>query len=144
MIPFLVLILRILATAALFGFLGVALYTLWRDLRFQSQMVTTRKIPAISLKLVNEPEDTLKAFTTADVVIGRDGSCDFIIPDETVSARHARLSYRYLQWWVEDLQSTNGTFLNDEKIETSTIIINGDELRIGQIPVLVEIQSLEQ
>ena len=144
MIPFLVLILRILATAALFGFLGVALYTLWRDLRFQSQMVTTRKIPAISLKLANEPEDTLKVFTTADVVIGRDASCDFMITDETVSARHARLSYRYLQWWVEDLQSTNGTFLNDEKIETSTIIINGDELRIGQIPVLVEIQSLEQ
>jgi pSer/pThr/pTyr-binding forkhead associated (FHA) protein len=143
MLPFLVLLLRILAAAALFGFLGWALYTLWRDLRFQSQMVTTRKIPAISLSLVNEPGDTRKTFTTGDVVIGRDGSCDFVISDETISARHARLTYRYLQWWVEDLQSTNGTYLNDEKVETATIIINGDEIRMGQIPVLVEVQSME-
>jgi len=53
------------------------------------------------------------------------------------------LNYRYLQWWIEDLQSTNGTYLNDEKIETSTIIINGDEIRLGQVVVLIEIQPPE-
>lgn len=143
MIPFLVLVLRFLAAAALFGFLGWALYTLWSDLRFHSRMVTTQKIPAITLSLASDPEESRKTFSTADVVIGRDNSCDFQIPDETVSSRHARLNYRYLQWWVEDLRSTNGTYLNDEKIETSTIIINGDEIRIGQIPILIEIQSIE-
>lgn len=143
MIPFLVLILRFLAAAALFGFFGWTLYTLWSDLRFHSRMVTTQKIPAISLSLASETEDSRKTFSNADVVIGRDSACDFQIPDETVSSRHARLNYRYMQWWVEDLQSTNGTYLNDEKIETSTIIINGDEIRIGQIPVLIDIQSLE-
>ncbi len=144
MLPFLIFVLRILAAIALFSFLGWALYTLWRDLRFQSQMVTTRKIPPIILSLANEAEDTRKTFTSSELVIGRDTACDFPLTDETVSARHARLSYRYLQWWVEDMQSTNGTFLNDEKVETPTIIINGDEIRIGQIPILVEIQSLEQ
>ncbi len=144
MLPFLIFVLRILAAIALFSFLGWALYTLWRDLRFQSQMVTTRKIPPIILSLANEAEDTRKTFTSSELVIGRDTACDFPLTDETVSARHARLSYRYLQWWVEDMQSTNGTFLNDEKVETPTIIINGDEIRIGQIPILVEIQSIEQ
>ena len=144
MLPFLIFVLRILAAIALFSFLGWALYTLWRDLRFQSQMVTTRKIPPIILSLANETEDSRKTFTSSELVIGRDTACDYPLADETVSARHARLSYRYLQWWVEDMQSTNGTFLNDEKVETPTIIINGDEIRIGQIPILVEIQSLEQ
>ncbi len=144
MLPFLVFILRILAAIALFGFLGWALYTLWRDLRFQSEMVTTRKIPPISLSLASGSEDTRKTFTSTEVVIGRDSTSDFPLADETVSARHAKLSYRYLQWWVEDMQSTNGTFLNDERVETPTIIINGDEIRIGQIPILVEIQPFEQ
>jgi len=143
MLPFLVLIFRFLATAALFGFLGWALYTLWRDLRFHSQMVTTQKVPPISLSLPNDPEESRKTFVNTDIVVGRDNSCDFQISDETVSARHARLNYRYLQWWVEDLQSTNGTYLNDEKIETSTIIINGDEIRLGQVVVLIEIQPPE-
>lgn len=143
MIPLLVLILRILAIAALFAFLGWAMLTLYRDLRFQSQMVTTQKIPPITLSLASDSEATRKIFTSADIVIGRDNTCDFIVPDETVSARHARLNYRYLQWWVEDLQSTNGTYLNDERVETSTIIINGDEIRIGQIALQIEIQALE-
>jgi len=144
MVPFLVFVLRILAAIALFSFLGWSLFTLWRDLRFQSEIVTTRKIPPISLSIASEPEESRKTFTSSEVVIGRDATSDFPLADETVSARHARLSYRYLQWWVEDIQSTNGTFLNDEKVETPTIIINGDEIRIGQIPVLVEIQPLEQ
>jgi len=144
MLPFLVFVLRILAAIALFSFLGWALFTLWRDLRFQSEMVTTRKIPPISLSIASEPEESRKTYTSSEVVIGRDAAADFPLVDETVSARHARLSYRYLQWWVEDIQSTNGTFLNDEKVETPTIIINGDEIRIGQIPILVEIQPLEQ
>jgi pSer/pThr/pTyr-binding forkhead associated (FHA) protein len=143
LIPFLVLILRILAIAALFAFLGWAMLTLYRDLRFHSQIVTTQKIPPITLSLASDAEATRKIFTNADIVIGRDNSCDFVVPDETVSARHAKLNYRYLQWWVEDLQSTNGTYLNDERIETSTIIINGDEIRIGQVAVLIEIQALE-
>lgn len=37
--------------------------------------------------------------------------------------------------------STNGTYLNEEKIETPTILISGDELRIGKIILIVEIQS---
>lgn len=143
MLSFLILVIRFLVAVSLFAFLGWALFTLWRDLRFQSQMITTRKIPAIILCTANEPDESKKSFTVPELTIGRENTCDFVVPDETVSSRHARLNYRYLQWWLEDIQSTNGTFLNDERVETPTIVISGDEIRVGQVILLVEIQPLE-
>jgi pSer/pThr/pTyr-binding forkhead associated (FHA) protein len=86
---------------------------------------------------------TQKSFTKAELIIGREPDCDFQIADDAVSTRHARLSYRYLQWWVEDLQSTNGTYLNDQRVETATVIIKGDELHIGHQIVLINIETTE-
>jgi pSer/pThr/pTyr-binding forkhead associated (FHA) protein len=143
MIAVLVLILRYALTVVLYAFLGWVIYTLWRDLRFQSQVVTTQEVPPITLAFEADVEGTQRVFTKPEVVIGRDSDCDFQITDEAVSSRHARLTYRYLQWWVEDLQSTNGTFLNDQRVETSTVIIKGDELRIGRQAILVNIETQE-
>jgi len=143
MLAVLVFILRYFLTIVLFIFLGWVIYTLWRDLRFQSQVVNTKKIPQISLALESDVDSSQKSFSKAEVVIGRDLDCDFQIVDEAVSTRHAKLTYRYLQWWVEDLQSTNGTFLNDQRLETSTVIIKGDELRIGRHIVLINIETHE-
>jgi pSer/pThr/pTyr-binding forkhead associated (FHA) protein len=39
------------------------------------------------------------------------------------------------------LLSTNGTFLNDERIETPTILISGDEIRVGKVLLEIEIQQ---
>ena len=79
----------------------------------------------------NSGETITQQFTTPEIIIGRDPSCELIVSDEMVSARHARLSYHNNQWWVEDLQSTNGTFLNDERVYTATVLIEGDELHCG-------------
>lgn len=143
MLAVLVLIIRYAIMASLYAFLGWMIYTLWRELRFQSQSVTTQKIPMLILGLENEPDSTRKKFTSAEVIIGRDRECNYQMEDEIVSSRHARLVYRYNQWWVEDMQSTNGTYLNDERVETPTVIIKGDELRIGRQILLVDIQSLD-
>ncbi len=143
MLAVLVLILRYGLMLSLYAFLGWMMYTLWRELRFQSLSVATQKVPPLILGLENEPDSTRKKFASAEVVIGRDKECDYQIEDEIVSSRHARLVYRYNQWWIEDLQSTNGTYLNDERVETPTVIIKGDELRIGRQILLVDIQSLD-
>jgi len=143
MLAIIILILRYASMIVLYAFLGWVIYTLWRDLRFQSQVVATQKVPQITLALEADPDSTQKSFTKAEVIIGRDADCDFQIVDEAVSTRHARLSYRFLQWWVEDLQSTNGTFLNDERVETTTVIIKGDELRLGRQIMSIDIETSE-
>ena len=49
-----------------------------------------------------------------------------------------------MQWWLEDLKSTNGTFLNEEKLDTPTVIVTGDEIRCGQVPVRVQIDGQDE
>jgi hypothetical protein len=66
------------------------------------------------------------------IQIGRGKQCD-IQPDDTyVSQVHARVSNRNGSWVVEDLGSTNGTYLNQRKVSGPTGISPGDRIRIGK------------
>jgi pSer/pThr/pTyr-binding forkhead associated (FHA) protein len=51
------------------------------------------------------------------------------------------LSYHHSQWWIQDLQSTNGTLLNDEKLKSATVIVSGDEIVCGQSVLIVSIEE---
>jgi len=133
-----VLVLRLLLALALYAFLGWALFTIWRELRTHSLIVSTQRIPPITMNWINNEGNISRQFTLPEIVVGRDPACDLVAPDEMVSARHARLSFHHNQWWVEDLQSTNGTFLNDERVYTATVLIDGDELRCGNLYLQVK------
>lgn len=143
MLPIFVLILRILMVIALYAFLAWAIYALWRDLKFHSQILTSRKTPPIGILMDGDPENEKTTFSQNEISIGREPSCDISLPDPVISARHARLIYRNMHWWIEDLMSTNGTYLNDERVESPTILINGDELRIGKNILVVELSSAD-
>ena len=132
------LVLRLLLALALYAFLGWALFTIWRELRTHSLIVSTQRIPPITMNWINNEGNISRQFTLPEIVVGRDPACDLVAPDEMVSARHARLSFHHNQWWVEDLQSTNGTFLNDERVYTPTVLIDGDELRCGNLYLQVK------
>lgn len=134
-----VLIIRILLTAALYAFLGWALYTLYRELSVQSKLISEQNIPAISFITLDEPGSDPQVYQLNEIFIGRDPSCNLILSDDTVSARHARFSYKQNQWWIEDLNSTNGTYINDEPVTTRVVIISGDEIRCGQSVLQVSI-----
>lgn len=69
------------------------------------------------------------------VVIGRDPSCDIVIPDTDVSRNHCALEQRDGAWFVSDLGSTNGTRVGDARAlaEGVTPIRSGDHLRIGGV-----------
>ncbi len=135
-----VFILRVFLAACLYGFLIWALYTLWRELK-ASQILSVQKVPSISIKLL-EPEDApAQVFNVSQVIVGRDPNCQICIPNDLVSAQHAKFSYHHNQWWLEDLQSTNGTFLNDERVYTPTVLMGGDEVRCGRSNLLVGISD---
>ncbi len=123
----------------LYGFLGLAVYTLLRDLKQQGALLAARQPPPITLVRLVDSTPTSQRFIKSEVILGRDATCDYTLEDHTVSAKHARLSYHHQQWWVEDLASTNGTFLNDDIVTTSVVVTHGDELRMGHLGVKVEI-----
>jgi hypothetical protein len=129
------LILRALLVVLLYAFLGWALYTLWRDLRHQSALQAARQVRPVLLTF--EGLEHGLSFAQLEVIIGRSSSCDILLEDKTVSGRHARLSYHHGQWWLEDLASTNGTFLNGEPVNTAVVLTNGDQIRCGQVAGLV-------
>lgn len=133
--------LRILAAAALYVFIGWALYLLWRSLQQETVFLSSRKVTPLNLLIQTsgESSQTLR-FSQGDILIGRDPECEVILEDAAASARHARLSYHHNQWWLEDLQSTNGTKLNGEAVQTATIVVNGDIIQCGQTILLVNIE----
>jgi FHA domain len=65
-----------------------------------------------------------------ELVIGRHPSCDVVVAGETVSRRHARLTFRDGSWIVQDLDSTNGTRLNGQYVGRCRLR-PGDQLALG-------------
>lgn len=133
------LILRIALAASLYAFLGLAFYQLWRDLKEQTSLAASRQPPVLGLLRQAAGEMTPSRFNLPEVIIGRDPACDCTLEDSTVSAQHTRLSFRQGQWWVEDLRSTNGTYLNEEPVTTPMVITSGDQLRCGQATLTVTV-----
>jgi pSer/pThr/pTyr-binding forkhead associated (FHA) protein len=135
-----VLVLRLLLAVSLYAFLGWAFLSLWRDISQQGALLASRKIPPISLSISRDgPAPQVRHFVQPDVTIGRDPACECPVDDEAISARHARLSYHHNQWWLEDLNSTNGTLLNLEKLALPTVIISEDEFKCGETRFVISL-----
>ena len=63
--------------------------------------------------------------------IGRDSANEIVINDAEISRRHARLTFQGGKYVLEDLGSTNGTYLNDEPLRGPQPLHPGDRIRIG-------------
>lgn len=65
------------------------------------------------------------------LTIGRDESCEVVVPDRQVSRQHARLSLRENAVFLEDLKSKNGTYLNGQLLAAPTQLRESDEIRVA-------------
>jgi pSer/pThr/pTyr-binding forkhead associated (FHA) protein len=85
------------------------------------------------LKVVQPSDQVGRTFDLDDeLTIGRSPGCGVAMPDDIyTSTLHARLFRRNDQLWVEDLGSTNGTFVNAEQISKAVRLGRGDHLQIG-------------
>jgi serine phosphatase RsbU (regulator of sigma subunit) len=72
-----------------------------------------------------------------EAVVGRAEECDLVIEDRAVSRRHARLEQAVDGWWIEDLGSRGGTWLNGRAITRRQRLTDGDRLGIGQLVLAV-------
>ncbi len=133
--------LRVGMALLLYAFLGWALLLLWSDLKHRPPK-TQVPIPALQVQIQIDDQEYVQHFTASDITIGRAPNCECFIDSKTVSTRHAQLSFHHGQWWAEDLNSTNGTLLNQEKLIEPTVVVPGDELRCGE--ALLLLQSYDQ
>ncbi|TCO46126.1 FHA domain-containing protein [Kribbella antiqua] len=66
------------------------------------------------------------------VIIGRGSDCQIRLDDDYSSTRHSRLFLSEGQWWVEDLGSTNGTYLDGQRVTRPVPAEIGGSIRIGR------------
>ena len=93
-----------------------------------------RPAPAVEPQLVVlEPADQRGRFFPlgAEVTVGRAAGCQITLDDTYASQIHARVFQRDGQFLVEDLGSTNGTYLNRHKVAGPMLVHPGDRLQIG-------------
>jgi len=135
-----ILILRVLAALSLYAFFGLIIFLLWKNLINKDNTVAASQRPTIAIK--NISKDETQVFSDNELFIGRDKLAQIRFQhDEAVSNIHARLFYKENNWWVEDLQSTNGTFLNLDPINTPAIIISGDQITCGKTTIEITMNN---
>lgn len=137
-----VLVLRLLLAISLYSFLGIALWTMWQELRLAGNQAARPRVPPLRLEIrARRRAPVVRGFNQSEIVLGRDPLADVPLADTSVSARHALLSFHDGQWWLSDLGSKNGTRLNQEGLIGPTVLTNGDEIKCGQTRLLVELDA---
>jgi predicted component of type VI protein secretion system len=72
---------------------------------------------------------------TADVVVGRASECQWAIPSSGVSRKHARIRRRGSEVTIEDIGSSNGTFVNSERLSAPRPLRDQDLVRLGSVEI---------
>ena len=102
----------------------------WVTVRERPVSSTNREACLVHIYPTGMGMGTRYPLTTKTLVIGRDNDCDIPIQDHSVSRRHARILPGADGYYAVDLQSTNGTFVNDAPASMCKLK-DGDYLRIG-------------
>jgi hypothetical protein len=87
----------------------------------RSLVVTAGPLTGTKITLSDQP-----------ILIGRADDSTLVLTDDFASSRHARLTNRAGQWYVEDLGSTNGTYLDQQRVQGPLLVGPGQPIRIGQ------------
>ncbi len=134
-----ILMLRIAVVLLLYFFLWQVLRFVIRDLRSNNQGSNNpSSSPYGQLVVLRGGPSGIpagKVFPLGpSTIIGRSMEhCEIALNDTFLSTQHARLELQEDVWVLEDLNSTNGTFVNDIEVRNSTVIEEGDVIRLGRI-----------
>jgi hypothetical protein len=121
--------LRLLAPILLYSFLGLIIRRMVRlPHRSRSSRDYLRRLDAPDTTFVLDLRNT----------VGREAGNSLIIDDHFISARHAVLTYEDGIWWLADLDSTNGTLVNEVPVEKATPLAYGDVVSLGEVQLRLE------
>ena len=85
-----------------------------------------------------EPDLTFRLLPGSMKTVGRATRADFIVDANLVSRVHCRLSAGATEIEVEDLDSTNGTFVNGQRVEKRALAKAGDRIGVGRVELTIE------
>jgi serine phosphatase RsbU (regulator of sigma subunit)/pSer/pThr/pTyr-binding forkhead associated (FHA) protein len=91
----------------------------------------------------SQGEDFEIPLENESTVIGRVSDSDLVVKDRFLSRQHARLHREGNQFWIEDLSSANGTWVNDRRVENRTEVRPGDEIRLSTSYITLLSDGLE-
>ncbi|HET7169136.1 MAG TPA: FHA domain-containing protein [Candidatus Limnocylindrales bacterium] len=130
---------RLLFLGLLYLFLARVVRSLLRDLRAAARESGRSLGRLIVLESPGGDPEAGRSFDL-DVIttLGRDVNNAIVVDDPFASAEHAVLTYRGRSWYVEDLGSTNGTYVNGRAVASLAPLGFGDELSIGQVRMRLE------
>ncbi len=148
------LIFKVVLLVLLWAFIFVAVRVMLKDVRLADGTVAGGMLPAVprggklpkvtgrreAAKQLTVVEGPLKGShmavsTLEEVVMGRSPDCTFQLGDDFASARHARLFRRGSDWFVEDLDSRNGTFVAGYRIDQPERVGTGTDIKVGRTTV---------
>jgi len=138
----LLLVLRFVLAGLLYAFLAVAFYIMWRGMQQRAQQGEQTVEPAL-LSMEQDGCPTQRFPLRAVTAIGRSADNHLVVDDPYASGNHAIVAWRDGGWWLEDLGSHNGTYLNEEQIADPTALAPGDRVRIGETTLRFESEGTQ-
>jgi hypothetical protein len=134
-----ILALRLATVAVLYGFLVTVMRAAARSLAATPPPVVSPG--RLSLVVVEPGGSALPQGHVIEVsdgaTLGRSARAAVVVADATVSGEHARIDYIGRTWTVSDLGSTNGTCVNDERVNGESALAPGDVLALGNVRLRV-------
>ena len=135
-------------SALKYGLFALLFLFIWRSMRWAVRGLTVEPAPSgrrakkrgdappaptgPTTVVVHPPDGKQRSVRlAASMTIGRGTECELLIDDTYASSQHARLFGKNSSWYVEDLGSTNGTFVNDQKLAAPAMVQQGDRIRVG-------------
>lgn len=97
--------------------------------------------PSVYIRGVNTPHCAMYLITKTQFVIGKDTDCDAVAYfSNEISHKHARIAWHDEQYWITDLESTNGTCVNGKRLVPNTEhkLSVGDRIKISSFVFVVE------
>jgi hypothetical protein len=93
---------------------------------------SSRRVPTTLAVTAGSLTGTTVPLKESGVLLGRNPECTLVLDDDFASGRHARIFRRDAGWFVEDLGSTNGTFLGSARLTEPMPVEVGSTMRIGK------------
>ncbi len=102
--------------------------------------IEVKHVCGLQIKIPGESEPVNRSLQNRKMIIGREDSADIVIPLTSVSREHACILPQNEEFVIEDLNSTNGTFVNGVRVNRC-ILRHNDLIRIGDVTILFSQQK---